>query len=82
MSPIILVAAMLITSPLQSIDPEETTYTASIDVDQCRPTFCEAWELADEGTLLCFDTDEAFGAGHWAFDIGPDQGDLQVTVEY
>lgn len=48
----------------------------------CVPTFCEDGVTQADGSLLCLDDDEVFPAGHWAYDIGPDQGDLQVVVEY
>jgi hypothetical protein len=49
---------------------------------QCEPTYCEAWQVEADGSLLCFDDDETFPEGHWSYDIGPDYNDLQVTVEY
>ncbi len=49
--------------------------------DHCVPTFCESWAEMN-GSLVCYDTDDVFPPDHWAYDIGPDQGDLQVTVEY
>jgi hypothetical protein len=49
---------------------------------ECAPTFCEDGVTQADGSLLCLDTDEVFPAGHWAYAIGPDQGDLQVVVEY
>jgi hypothetical protein len=76
---IILAAALLITSPLQSVDPGALPWSdtmTSTDVNECRPAYCEEWQVDDEGTLLCFDTDEEFGPGHWSFDLGPDYGDL------
>jgi len=49
----------------------------------CVPTFCETWVVDPwDGSLVCLDTDERFPAGHWSLDIGPDQGEIQATVEY
>lgn len=48
----------------------------------CVPAYCETWEETDNGSLVCYDTDETFPAGHWAFTTDPDFGDWQVTTEY
>lgn len=48
----------------------------------CVPTFCEDSAVDSDGSLVCFDSDERYPAGHWSTVIGPDQGDLQVITEY
>lgn len=48
----------------------------------CQPTYCETYEVLGDGALLCFDSDEVYAEGHWAFELGPDYGDLQAVVEY
>lgn len=71
-------------------DPRDGTWQASpfgsplpCEPIACAPTFCESYEvISANGYLLCFDSDESYPPGHWSYDVGPDQGDIQITVEY
>lgn len=48
---------------------------------ECRVTFCESWETFEDGSLVCFDVDERYPAGHWTFTSDAEQDDL-VMIEY
>ncbi len=72
---LILAAALFITSPLQSVDPGELPYSdtmTSTDVTECRETLCEEWAQQDDGSLLCYSSDEVYGLGHFHFEISPE----------
>lgn len=77
----LVLAATLVTASAEPVEYPYSDTMTSQEVTACEPTFCENWKET-EGGLLCLDSDELYPPGHYFFDYGPDDGELQAIVEY